>query len=191
MRTIGHHTCLAKGGKDFVEAEAPFLSEAIEEDNENGIEAKRPFLGTGYYFWDNNTSLAKWWGDFIVKKKYFIVEAELLINDSFFLDLVGNRESMIWFQKMINHFWDEEDELTVGEFIELLKKMAKETGENDVFPFTAIRAIDYSGNHKHDSQIKFASGKKGFTLIQPRMMICLTEKNCDTILNKKVIFAST
>ncbi|MGC1391137.1 MAG: hypothetical protein WA816_08870 [Bacteroidales bacterium] len=46
METIGHHTCDNVGGYDYVFETAPFISEFNEK------EKKKPFLGTGYYFWD-------------------------------------------------------------------------------------------------------------------------------------------
>ncbi|MDD2582996.1 MAG: hypothetical protein PHR66_13485, partial [Desulfuromonadaceae bacterium] len=56
MKTIGHHTCSKKNGKAFILENAPFLSEY----NETGKVLK--FLGTGYYFWDDNIEMAHNWG---------------------------------------------------------------------------------------------------------------------------------
>ena len=39
METIGHHTCLNKGGQKYVYDNAPFLAEYYDEDK------NKPYLG--------------------------------------------------------------------------------------------------------------------------------------------------
>mgnify|MGYP000117476776 CR=1 FL=1 len=168
MKIIGHHTCKNLGNKD--EIEKPFLSEHVETDS-----SKHKFLGTGYYFWDNNLSMAHSWGAKRLNKKYYIFECLLDIPSGKFLDLVGNRIDMLWFQEMIKLFMDAEifkDSWSIGRFLEFLKLKSKDVGKSDIFPYEAIRVLDYTIDTKKKSI--FAEDNEAYTNLNPVMIVCLT-----------------
>lgn len=49
METIGHHTCLNKGGQKYVYDNAPFLAEYYDEDK-NKPYLVLPVSGISYFF---------------------------------------------------------------------------------------------------------------------------------------------
>ncbi len=121
MRIIGHHTCDAKGEiQDIavIEAQGAFLSVHTNETPK--------MLGTGYYFFDNNLSIAHAHGKNRYKRQYHIFEAEIQLTEDNFLDLVGNRMDMLWLQALrerLTPFLAEgETNWKVGHLIEFLKQ---------------------------------------------------------------------
>ncbi|KAA0259376.1 hypothetical protein FHQ18_00425 [Deferribacter autotrophicus] len=183
LETIGHHTCEKDGTKEKVLKNAPFLSEYNEDDN------KTPFLGTGYYFWDNNIEMARLWGKWHYKNGYYIIEAKLILKKPDFFDLVGNRADMIYFRKLIKilekKFRDKK--WTVGKAIEFLKRLNNKC--NGIFPFKVIRAVNDSDRIRRlkRGKEKYNFSNKDYIFLDPRIMICFVEKNDDIILNKKLI----
>src|SRR5437762_1200734 len=96
MDIIGHHVCKKDGGIEFVEKEGPFISEHKPDENE-------PFLGTGFYYWDDDRDTAKWWGNLpngAYKGCFYIIESRLIVKTNIFFDLVGNKQHMKLFVQM-------------------------------------------------------------------------------------------
>jgi hypothetical protein len=170
MRIIAHHTCDSKGEKGLTEIVGPFLSIHNEESPK--------MLGTGYYFFDNHKVAAHTHGKNRYKRQYHIFEAELILTEDIFLDLVGNRIDMIWFQEMMKFFRPnlKDREWRVGHFIEFLKK-------KDAFPYKAIRAVDSSidvedlKNEVDKAEVYYFEGKKKFLNISPIFTICLVQND--------------
>ena len=176
MKIIGHHTCSSEGSISEIKNEGPFLSEHIDEDSK-----KHKFLGTGYYFWDNNIGMAHSHGQKNYKRKYFIFEAELNLIDDLFLDLAGNRIDMLRFQEIMSKLSEIESSTqswTLAHFIEFLKSKNK-------FPYRSIRAIDTSINPKE--VLKFVPDRKNFINLNPIFIVCLLDKRSDIILSFKHI----
>ena len=169
MKIIGHHVCNNNGLIEDIEKQGPFLSVYLEED-----EKQHKFLGTGYYFWDNNIGMAHAYGQKIYRRRYYIFEGELVLEDDSFLDLVGNRSDMLWFQEIMKRFEQlkNTERWTIGNFIEFLKR-------KNLLPYKAIRAIDNSITPKEI--IKFINDRPNFTHLNPIFIICLLEKD-ETIL---------
>ena len=165
MRIIGHHTCNNQGTISEIEKQGPFLSIHLAGD-----ETQQKFLGTGYYFWDNNIGMAHAYGQKIYKRKYYIFQAELELETDDFLDLVGNRIDMLWFQEVMKRFEHIKDaqNWTIGSFIEFLKRKG-------IFTHKAIRAMDNSIDPKE--MIKFVDNRPNFTNLSPIFIVCLLEKN--------------
>jgi hypothetical protein len=165
MRIIGHHTCDKQGTINEIEKQGPFLSTYVAEDNR-----QHKFLGTGYYFWDNNIGMAHAHGQRNYKRKYYIFRAELELKTEIFLDLVGNRIDMLWFQDVMARFehFKEAENWTIGSFIEFLKSKG-------FFSYKAIRAIDNSIDPKE--VIKFIDDRPNFTNLSPVFIVCLLESN--------------
>lgn len=58
-----------------------------------------------------------------------------------------------------------------------------------IFPFKVIRAVDML---PRDEQSKwyFVSGKRNYTLLDPRIVICITEKNALILQSKNIVYES-
>ncbi|MCG8860075.1 hypothetical protein [Tenacibaculum finnmarkense] len=166
---------------DYVLKNAPFYS---EHDAEND---KKPFIGAGYYFWEYNIDYAKVWGKNHYNDSYFIVESEINIennDDSFYLDLAGNREHLVGFVELLKEFKFIDDKGTDGidlcHIISYLRDMFPE----EVFPYKVIRAVDYK--NKATTGIKIAFNEKGssYTILNPRIIVSYKNKE-DIVYNKK------
>lgn len=186
MVTVGHHTCFKNGGRDYVLAEAPFNSIFDEQNN------KLPFLGTGFYLWDNNIEMAKDWGEKRYSNNYFIVEFGMNLENGIFLDLVGSRQHIIYFSELINKLkdkgYDRTEKWTIGAFIEYLKRISRVIP--GIFPFKIIRAVDNSITPAKQFKFDFVKGKQGYINLNPRYVICLIEKNDLYLTSKKIVHES-
>lgn len=189
MRILGHHTCDSKGDiSDIAEIEAhgPFLSYSNQ------------LLGKGYYFFDDNITLAHNHGYNRYKRKYHIFEAELQLDENIFLDLVGNRGSMKYIQAMMQELAQyTKDKWTLGNLIEFLKQKNKEAIDIGMpirpFPFKAIRALDNSVQDddekskkiKEDYRIYFNPQENKYINLQPVFIVCLLENDTSIIRSFK------
>lgn len=176
MKIIGHYTCSQEGSILEIEKDGPFLSEHTEKDFE-----KHKFLGTGYYFWDNNIGMAHAHGRYNYRRKYYIFEAALNMDENIFLDLAGNRIDMLWFQEVMAKL-KEVDVSTlswgIAHFIEFLKS-------KNQFPYRAIRAIDVGAKPKE--LIRFVPDRENTTNLNPIFIVCLLDKGEDLIQSFKHI----
>jgi len=182
VEIIGHHTCFKKGGETTVLKEAPFPSKTDKEI---------PFLGEGYYFWDDNLDMAKFWGSRFYKNDYFVVEGIITTSKDIFLDLVGNRQDMKLFRNLMNDFKSKgfnAENWSIGAFIEFLKQLSKYDAK--IFPYKIIRAIDHSASLVKHLTFYFVQGKENFTNLAPRILICLVEKNSVFLRITKIVAQS-
>lgn len=181
LKFIVQHTCKKKGGQSHVLKNAPFFSEYDIENN------KTPFIGGGHYFWEYNFEYAKVWGKMHYENSFFIVESEILITndneESFYLDLAGNREHLVGFVELLNEFklLDElgSDGIDLSYIINYLREQPQE-----VFPFKVIRAVDYKNNEKLGIKIDFNSNMESYTILNPRIIISYKNKE-DIVYFKK------
>ena len=169
MKIIGHHTCNQDGSIQNIEKHGPFLSTHIEKDITH-----HKFLGTRYYFWDNNINMAHSHGQKNYKRKYHIFEAKLDLKDEVFLDLAGNRTDMLFFQDIMEKLkpQSETQNWTIAHFIEFLKRIK-------IFNYRAIRVIDNSIDPKE--AIKFVPDRRNFINLNPIFIVCLLDKKSDLI----------
>ncbi len=185
METIGHHTCLNTEDVDKIEQEGPFKA---THDSKTG---KYQFLGTGYYFWDNNIEAAKFWGETHYKGNYLVFKADLIIPKEKFLDLVGSRENMIYLQELMVRFKSQNknsEHWELGKFIEFMKEVANKPGFKNVFPYTVFRAIDNNAVIKKEYKYLFVAGKHSYINLNPRLIICLVEKSSLVLKNFCVVY---
>lgn len=175
MKIIGHHTCNKTDNIQEIEIAGPFFSTHIENDP-----IHQKFLGTGYYFWDNNIGMAHSHGQKNYKRKYYIFESELNLIEDSFLDLAGNRIDMIRFQDIMTKLKEAEEtqDWTLAHFIEFLKR-------KKMFPYRAIRAVDTSIDPKE--VIKFVPDRRNFINLNPIFIVCLLDKQADLIYSFKHI----
>lgn len=163
--TKGHHTC-RKCQKAYAIAHAPFKS-CYDKQTKN-----EPYLGDGYYFWDDNLPLAEWWGRCHYQDSYTILEYDLDLFGDHFLDLVGSRQDFMYFQALVDRIRQQPDCENFGVYkcIDLLLKI--ERSKQGTFPIRIIRAMDIS----HINGIQFANNKRGRMLLDPRIIICFLIK---------------
>ena len=86
--TKGHHTCGQFVNDAVAIKRAPFKSICDQSKR------KDPFLGEGFYFWDDNIEAARWWGKSHYYGKYTILEYDFTLSGDHFLDLVGCRRDI-------------------------------------------------------------------------------------------------
>jgi hypothetical protein len=190
MRTTAHHTCKWEGGFTEVLSEAPYKAEYSVQNR------TLQFLGTGYYFWDFNKEYAIIWGKAHYKGNFFVLECELDLPEDFFLDLVGRRQDMVWLWQQ-RQSWGPElgfnagDRWTIGEWIEILKRLSIEENNPNIFPFKAVRAIDLNTKTYEQFNVKFVETNTAYINLNPRIVICLTEKNELLLLSKKIVYDSS
>jgi hypothetical protein len=184
LKIIGHHACGKEGGHDVVLDKSPFPS---KEDKKKGY---FPFLSEGFYFWDNNISLAHVWGKAHYQDNYYILEAELELTSDVLFDLVGNRSHMILFMelhKIFENEYNSGDRWPMGKFIEFLRDLNNESETyKGIFPFLAARAIDLSRTKLEQFKFLFVDSKDNYTNLSPCLVICLYEKN-NVILQSKIL----
>jgi hypothetical protein len=184
MKTIGHHTTENRNNVVEILQKGAFFS-AKEGNN-------TPFLGEGYYFWDDNEEMAHFWGNKMKSDNYYIFSADLHINDNLFLDLVGSRQCQKWLYERAKALEKRDGkQWSVGNLIEYLKNLALLTKNTAIFPFTAIRAIDYSQPKTNQYQIVFSDKEKlknKYTVINPVYIICILDKNDGSIQSFKHLF---
>ncbi|MDR6564387.1 MULTISPECIES: hypothetical protein [unclassified Arcicella] len=175
MKIIAHHTCSSDGDINLIELNGPFLSTHVENEPN-----QYKFLGTGYYFWDNNLGMAHSHGQNNYKRRYYIFEAALTLDEDILYDLAGNRIDMINFQEIINKLqaFEETKNWGIAHYIEFLKRQG-------MFPYRAIRAIDTSINPKEI--FNFVPDRKNFTNLNPIFIVCLLDKENDLIKSFKHI----
>jgi len=65
LETIGHQTIEDQNNVDEVEKNGPIKA------------VFKPYLGDGYYYWDNNIKAAHWWGSNNYGGNYMICESKL------------------------------------------------------------------------------------------------------------------
>ena len=153
-------------------------------------EKEIPFLGIGHYFWDDNIDTAKWWGKKFLKNEYYVVQSTLSCNSDIFFDLVGNRQHMKWLIRTMNELVGRgvnRKNWTLGVYFEFIKKMSEK--DPSAFPYKMIRAADISGKAQR-LLYYFVEGKPNFTDLNPRLVVCVIEKNVAYLKPCKIVFQS-
>jgi hypothetical protein len=165
VNTTGYHTCQARGKPE--EITGPFLATYDEQIK------KYQYLGTGYYFWEDDIELARSWGKQHYKGRYYIFEAQLFIADNTLLDLLGDSSARKYILTLMKTFSNQSKiagRWTMGALIEFMRKEAPKGSE--MFPYKAIRAADNSYNRREDTH-PFAPDQKSFINLNPKIIICL------------------
>jgi hypothetical protein len=169
MQITGHHTCKKTGNP--AEIKKPFFASHGSEESD------KKFLGSGYYFWDNNIGVAHWWGQKNYQKKYYIFEGNINATKGIFLDLVGNRDHILLLQEMMQLLMPyntaPDKKWKLGNFIELCKSLEQKQEYKGIFPFQLIRAVDSTFEPKE--KIEFIEGNKHFLNLNPVFIVCLLD----------------
>lgn len=172
MITTAQHTCLNIGTDEDLLKNSPFIG------IHNPIEDKHQFLGTGYYFWDDNIEMARIWGKKHCNNSYVIIETEIDINQDKCFDLVGNRKHMKALLSIVNHlklYGYHKEKWVISQCIEFLKD--KELNELFEFNYECVRAIDYVKPREYNPQkYLFVKNTDHYTILNPKIAICIIDR---------------
>jgi hypothetical protein len=179
-----HHTC-EYGQPAYILKSSPFRS--TKEKKKNG-KFKIPFLGEGFYLWEENLEAGIRWGIQHCNNKYCVVEfVDVEIKTDVLLDFL-NRRDMKYFNELIDIYIAKRPSTKnwrLGNWIEFFKKM--QSIDNVHFPFRFFRAEENLPNAKENDLIKrkmfFAHGQNYYTYTSPLLMICAIDK-------KELVFTS-
>lgn len=182
------HTC-KKGYPAYILKEAPF--KAVKKRNENG-KISLPFLGEGFYLWEENIEAAIRWGIKHYQNNYDVVEySDLYIEKDELLDFL-DRRSLRYFNDLRSIYIEKRPESArwkIGVWIEFFKKLNIE--ESGRFPFTYFRADenlpDLEENYKIKEKTNFVDGLNYYTFLSPLFIICLLDKKNIRCKNKSLI----
>jgi hypothetical protein len=189
IQTYGHHTIENNGEKISNRIKiGPVKSLVLDEE---GKPKKRPpFVGDGYYFWEDNLDAAEWWGGVhytLLKKEYRIFRIDLTLDyaDNSFFDLVGNRQHLKLLAKLIDKTKKKIDcdGWVLHNYIAYWKVMNSRT--EGVFPYKMIRFNDSNMNPKIQMPISLRA-TKNMTLLNPFYIVCVFD--LEDIALKSFIF---
>lgn len=168
VKLTAYHTCHLQGAVKAIFENSPYKSEPN----------KPQWLGDGYYFWTDCDFFAHQWGKLSKKypNGYVITRYDIQIPQNALLDLVGNVKDQLLFHKQILQYADklQDASLNVND-IPISKVLAhlRLLSQNDEnkFAYQAIKAVDYSKNHKHS--FPFLDGNKERLVIPSRQQLYL------------------
>lgn len=168
VNTKGHHTYNYEP-PHFNDAGAPVFSKITSKDGETHF----PFLGEGFYFWDDNINRAKLWGEQRYKGRYHIKEYHFELKGDSFLDLVGSRQDLFAFYTIARKIWARFGKMPIGQTICFLQNLEKSTP--GTFPFKIIRALNVK-THRNTIPFNSDNGIKSTFLLDPEMIICFFDQ---------------
>ena len=185
-KVVLHHTCKRDGGSDFVLQNAPFL--AID----NRESKKYQFLGSGYYFWEDDIKQAHYWGQVHYgKDNYFIVQFLCNIDEDDLLDLDSKtgynilekvKEKFSEHTKRIKNISDKCNNWSLSQWISFFYKYNETYSIG--FDFKAIKVKDYNFSRKKEQKIFFVQEKQNYTCLGG-VYIYFFRKKEDMCIKKK------
>lgn len=182
--TKGHHVC-RKSSKAYLLEHAPFKSVCQYSDN-----GSIPYLGEGFYFWDDNIERAHRWGKEHYNGEYVILEYPLEFKGMDYLDLVGSRQDLMKFSLLMERVQKEMDKgqatgerLAVAQCIAFLQKMNKEKA--GVFPYKAVRVVDLKS--RGNRIVCFVKNKVGQMPLNPCYIICVYAKDAIPVKKAQIL----
>lgn len=182
------------------------------EDRLPGDENKAPFhcldtnsfVGRGFYFWDDNLQVAKYWGGLRYHNKglpYLVGEAPFECDWNDFFDLVGSRRHQKFLLDVRRTLAGRRPQRTswpIGNLIEFLKasNIDPECEYFNKFNFKAIRAVDDSFSLPKDQielmkeLTQFAGDTGNYTYLNPCYLICVISKKDISLKQLTVVHSS-
>lgn len=182
------HTC--ESGQDaYLLLNTPF--KAAVKRSPNG-KLKIPFLGEGYYLWEENVLAANRWGVKHYANKFRIVEyIDLTILQDEMLDLTDRRH-IRYFKDLQAIYINERPACVkwpIGVWIEFFKKLHSKTEVE--FPFNYIKADEHLPENEKGQydrgKIYFADGLPHYTYFEPLYMLCVIDKKQMTYKEKRLL----
>lgn len=131
-----------------------------------------PFLGEGYYFWDFNLKRAQEWGKKNYGNDYKILETSVTLQGDNFLDLVGSRQDLSDFLKVLYEMKRRKPGIKLGEFFYGMQCLERK--KPGTWPFSIIRALNVKSNAK---KISFNHVPNSEMLLNPEIIVCFYNRN--------------
>ena len=164
MQKVIYQTVANRDNPDEVLESGPFLC------------VNEPWLGEGYYFWDEFIEYAKWWGKVHYRDNYMITRYMCIFDQDKFLDLLDPTYLALFDEYsciVVKKFGD--DGFTVPRVIEFIKETSKDK-------FLGVRAearrsVNYTYNPSLDKTIPFVRESVAFLDLRPAVQICLFSKS--------------
>ena len=176
------HTC-KKSQPAYLKYNAPFKSVKVE----NHV----PFLGEGYYFWEENQVAADRWGIIHYKNNYSVVEyKDWTIRGDEMLNFLNRRDSN-YFNDLKNKFIiknPNSKKWFLAQWIEFFKSLKIKNPE--IFPYLILRADEYLPDGKENDEIrqKISLSAKGYySYTNPLIIICVIDKNNINCTSKSIL----
>ncbi len=185
-----HQTC-RKTQDAHILFHSPFCSHIVKKiTNKGEAYEKIPFLGIGYYFWEDNFEAGVEWGEKHYKEGYRVVEYLSMEIDTFLLLDVDTYPGHFFLFSLIEK-WEPlvPDSLNwqINNWIEYFKKLRLELGF-DIFPFNAIRAPRYSDDDHYASELSYLDKNKKYYIYKTKkVMICFFEREYILFETKNIV----
>lgn len=180
------HSC-KKGVEAYILKNSAFKSSIVVKQNGQKY---LPFLGEGYYYWEENIKAAHSWGKRRYHNDYNIVEyVDAEIEREYLLDFL-NRRNIEYFNILIEKYKAKRSDSKnwqIVNWIEFFKSLEKRIP--GIFPFKYFRADENLPDPSLNNEVKNKSSfnKTGYyTFLDPLIMVCTIEK-CDLNCTKKHI----
>lgn len=169
-----YHTINNDGSDDFILENIPFKGTT-----------QNPWLGVGYYFWENFIDPAEYWGKTHYKGKYIITTFVISFNWEKVYDLLGNTDHISNFQEVSKFICDkyslDPNEITVGKILNYLK-------DSNNFDFHSVRVDTTSSFGRYRvNKIKFTNSQDRTVIItNPAIQICIYDMQNVEIVKKEI-----
>jgi len=161
--TLGYYTLEDRDNPDEIERHGPFK-----------CTSSTAWLGHGYYFWDNDLDRAHKWGIQSYKEGYVICETSLNLTGLLDLCSISGKKELQTLLQVLKEEMPEyrQKKIPIGKAIMHLRQIAQKPRFKNIFPYHATRADDCP----EDARIYFVLGKPEFTCLNPRVQICVYER---------------
>jgi len=169
------HTCKA-GHPAYILAKSPFKAVVRMVEGKKKI----PFLGTGYYFWEENKEAAHRWGKNHYYNKYNVIEyKDLKISKSDLLDL-GDRRDLAYLEEIKKPYIAKNPKFKnwrIANWIEFFREETKK--DSTIFPRKFIRAEENLPDNEENNNLKkkvfFTEGVSYYTYASPLLIVCVLD----------------
>ena len=130
------------------------------------------WLGSGYYFWDNSLTSAKWWGEIHYDNDYIICRSFYDYHSEEYLDLVGNLDHIRYIKSCADAVKRRRPshDIRLGEIIELLKQT------DSKFDYLSIRAFPTPLNPNNKGFVYFDRGRNFYFDTNEKIQMCVIDK---------------
>jgi hypothetical protein len=168
MNIVCFHTCKNTRDRSKILRNVPFLSKPTGQ-----------WLGQGRYFWTDSVHFAHIWGEERYGTQYVITKFDINIPRPLFLDLVGNVDDQLTFQRKLD-----EHAVLIQELVGMGKIPEAPVGKaysvstvitqlrnSGKFPFKAVKAHDISS--QDTQQLLFVDGRHEKLHIPTRQQLVL------------------
>lgn len=182
-KVLLHHTCKQDGGEDYVLKNAPFFAEENQQMN------KGLFLGSGYYFWEDDIKQARYWGKVHYNNQYYIVAFECEIDEDFLLDL-NSREGQKEFFELCNLYIQKAKRIkrNINKiYLNVFFNSLFEDKFGIEFVYKAIKVKDQFASSKREKEFLFTSNKPNCTYLGGVYFYLFKRKEDMKVINNGIV----